>query len=434
MADPAAPVEADASLPEHADVVVLGAGPAGLMAAIEACDPNDPLEVLVLERRPFAGGQVPVAGGGRCNVTNAGSVETLMAGFGRDGRWLEPALRRFDNVATIRWFEQRGVPMKEEPGGKIYPVSDDGTHVQNALLREARARGAAVALRARVEQLRVEGGRILGIVANGAPIACRSLVIAAGGSGPKPTPTAGVSLAAALGHEVVPPAPALAPIKLEGRPVEPLSGVSLTARLAAGPPGFVPKKARVSKVGELLFTHFGLSGPLVLDLSHPLARLLARGPAELSLDLLPGVADARARIDALARESGARAVKNAGVEGLPHRVLSHLLGIVGIDPERRCAELREAEREALARILKDWRFPRFEVTWAGAMVSGGGVALTEVDPKTMASRRVRGLFFAGETLDLQGDCGGYNLQASFSTGALAGASAARHARSLPSNP
>src|SRR5262245_33643243 len=111
-------------LPERADVVVLGAGPAGLLAAIEAADPKNRLSVLVLERRPFAGGQVPVAGGGRCNVTNAGSVEILMSGFGRDGRWLEAAIRRFDNVAVIRWFERRGVPMKEEEEGKMFPASD----------------------------------------------------------------------------------------------------------------------------------------------------------------------------------------------------------------------------------------------------------------------------------------------------------------------
>jgi predicted Rossmann fold flavoprotein len=421
------PMPAPPELPDHADVVIVGAGPAGLMAAIEAADPNHRRSVLVLERRPFAGGQVPVAGGGRCNVTNAGSVETLMLGFGRDGRWLEPALRRFDNVATILWFERRGVPMKEEKGGKMFPTSDDGADVQNTLIREAESRGARIALRARVEQVAVEEGRIVGIVANGKMVRTRSLVLSGGGSGPKPTPTSGVGLAATLGHAVVPPAPALAPIKLPGKPVESLAGVSLTARLSAGAAGFNTKKPRVSKVGEMLFTHFGLSGPVVLDLSHPLARLAAREPAELSLDVAPEIDDARAEVDRIGREEGARAVKNANFPGLPRRVFEHLIGIAGIAPDRRCAELRQPEREALARAIKDWRFPQFEVTWAGAMVSGGGVALTEVDPKTMASRRVVGLFFAGETLDLQGDCGGYNLQASFSTGALAGASAAAFA-------
>jgi predicted Rossmann fold flavoprotein len=321
--------------------------------------------------------------------------------------------------------------MKEEEGGKMFPASDDGADVQNALIRETEARGARIALRARVEQVLVEKGRIVGIVANGKTVRCASLVLAGGGSGPKPTPTSGVGLAAALGHSAVPPAPALAPIKLAGKPLEALSGVSLTARLSGGPAGFNTKKARVSRVGELLFTHFGLSGPVVLDLSHPLARLAAREPAEISLDLMPTIDDARAEVDRAARELGARAVKNANFPGVPRRVFEHLLALAGIDPDRRCAELRQPERDALSRLLKDWRFPQFEVTWAGAMVSGGGVALTEVDPKTMASRRVRGLFLAGETLDLQGDCGGFNLQSSFSTGSLAGMSAAQYASSLP---
>jgi predicted Rossmann fold flavoprotein len=394
------------------------------MAAIEALGVDKGLSVVVLERRPFAGGQVPVAGGGRCNVTNAGSVETLMAGFGRDGRWLEPALRKLDNVATIRWFERRGVPMKEEEEGKMFPASDDGADVQNALIREAEARGARIFLRARLERVEVEDGAVKGMVVNGVAVKVSSIVVAGGGSGPKPTPTSGVGLAVALGHAVEPPAPALAPIKLEGRPLESLAGVSLTVRLSAGPTGFTPRKARVSKVGVMLFTHIGLSGPLVLDLSHPIARLAARGPSELSLDVLPEEKDARAAVDRWCRESGAKAAGNLTVPGVPRRVVEWILTSCGIPLERRCSELRAAERDELARRLKDWRIPKYEVTWAGAMVSGGGVALTEVDPKTMASRRVKGLFFAGETLDLQGDCGGYNLQASFSTGAVAGASAA----------
>jgi hypothetical protein len=416
------------TLPARVDVAVLGAGPAGLMAAIEAAAP--PLTVAVLERRPFAGGQVPVAGGGRCNVTNAGAIEMLMLGFGRDGRWLEPAFRNFDNAAVVKWFEKRGVGMKEEEEGKMFPVSDDGADVQNALIREANNKGALVALRTRIEKIEVVDGELRAIVANGARVECGSLIIAAGGSGPKPTPTSGVALAALLGHAVVPPAPALAPIKLAGKPYESLAGVSLPLRLSAGEPGFVPKKARVAKTGILLFTHFGLSGPVVLDLSHPLARLAGRGPAELSLDVMPEIADARAEIERWRRESGARAVRNVNLPGVPKRVFELLLSLAGVDPERRCAELRQNEIDSLAKILKDWRIPQFEVTWAGAMVSGGGVALTEVDPKTMASRRVRGLFFAGETLDIQGECGGYNLQSSFSTGALAGQNAAAHARLL----
>lgn len=410
-------------LPERADLVVLGAGPAGLFAAIEALA-RPGLSVLVLERRPFAGGQVPVAGGGRCNVTNAGSVEDLLAGFGRDGRWLEPALRRLDNVSTIRWFESRGVPMKEEELGKMFPTSDDGADVQNALIDEARRRGATIALRTRIESIVVEEGRVCGVVANGAAVRCGALVISGGGGGPKPTPTSGVGLAKALGHSCVAPAPALAPIKLAGKPVEALSGVSLPARLAAGPPGFPARRPRVAKVGDLLFTHFGLSGPVVLDLSHPIARLKERGAAEIALDLLPHDDDVRAGIDRACRDDGARIARKTLLPALPRRVVEHLLALASIDPERRSGELRAAERDALARLAKDWRFPDFEVTWAGAMVTGGGVALTEVDPKTMASRRVRGLFFAGEVLNLQGECGGYNLQASFSTGALAGGSAA----------
>lgn len=417
-------------LPESLDVAVLGAGPAGLLASIEAAQVQPHLTIAVFERRPFAGGQVPVAGGGRCNVTNAGPLEALMAGFGRDGRWLEPALRAFDNAATLRWFERRGVPMKEEEGGKMFPASDDGADVQRALVREAEGSRVKIYLRTRIERVEVEAGSVKGIVVEGRVIPSGAVVVAAGGSGPKPTPTSGVALAAALGHRVVPPAPALAPVKVTGRPFEPLAGVSASVRLSAGPVGFPVKRPRVSKVGILLFTHFGISGPVVLDLSHPIARLAARGPSELSINVVPGIPDVRAEVDRWSREQGAKAVSNVPVPGVPRRLFEFLIERAGVPAERKCAELRSEERAAVARILTDWRVADFEVTWAGAMVSGGGVALTEVDPKTMESRRVKGLYFAGETLDLQGDCGGYNLQASFSTGALAGTCAAQRAARL----
>lgn len=419
------PLAPPPQLPLRADLVVLGAGPAGLFAAAEAKRAAPEMSVLVLDRRPFAGGQVPVSGGGRCNVTNAGSLAEIMAGFGRDGRWLEPAFRTFDNIKVIRYFENHGVPMKEEEAGKMFPASDRGEDVQNTIIHDAESLGVFIALRTRIEEITVKDNCIVGIVANGQPVACRALVIAGGGSGPKPTPTSGVGLAIALGHATIPPAPALAPIKLASRPVESLAGVSLMARLSAGPVGFTTKKARASKVGELLFTHIGLSGPVVLDLSHPIARVASQEPSEISLDLMPDVTDLRARIDGVCKEFGAKAIKNAPFPGLPRRVFEHLLTLCAIDGDRRASELRATERDALAKIIKDWRFQQFEVTWAGAMVTGGGVALTEVDPKTMASRKIAGLFFAGETLNIQGECGGYNLQASFSTGALAGLSAAR---------
>lgn len=421
------------ALPARVDVVVLGAGPAGLLAAIEAANAPGHPSVLVLERRPFAGGQVPVAGGGRCNVTNAGSHETILAGFGRNGRWLRTALGRFDNNAVIAWFEQRGVPMKEEEHGKMFPLSDNGADVQNSLIREAQLRGAKIELRTRIEEVVVVDGAVRGVVAAGQRIDCGALVLAGGGGGPKPTPTSGVGLARALGHELIPPAPALAPIKLAGAPVAALSGVALVARLSAGPVGFPARKPPVSKIGELLFTHFGLSGPVVLDLSHPIARVAAEGPCEISLDLLPAVQDARAEIDRMAQAEGPRSPRNSLWPSLPRRIVELHLQIAGVPAERRSAELRATERDALVRLVKDWRFREFEVTWAGAMVTGGGVSLAEVDPKTMESRRIRGLFFAGEVLDLQGDCGGYNLQASFSTGALAGTMAAAHVASTAQN-
>lgn len=413
-------------IPSRVDLVVLGAGPAGLFAAIEARRTAPDSLVIVCERRPFAGGQVPVSGGGRCNVTNAGSIESLMAGFGRDGRWLEPALRHFDNVQIIRWFEARGVAMKQEEDGKIFPASDQGADVQNAMIHDAERMGVSIYLKTRVENVHIENGRIVAVTANGSRVECRALVVASGGTGPRPTPTHGVTLAAAMGHGTVPPAPALAPIKLKNRDCEALSGVSLQVTVRAGATGFAAKKPKIMKTGILLFTHFGLSGPVILDLSHPIARLAARGDAELSIDVLPGESDARAALDALLVRSGGKAIKNASMAGIPHRVWEHLLKIVKIDPDVRCAEVRAEEREALCRILKDWRFSQFEVTWAGAMVTGGGIALNEVDPKSMRSRRVAGLYFAGETLDLQGECGGFNLQASFSTGALAGRSAAEY--------
>ncbi|MCX7844146.1 MAG: aminoacetone oxidase family FAD-binding enzyme [Candidatus Bipolaricaulota bacterium] len=412
------------------EVVVVGAGPAGLLAALAAA--QEGAAVLVLERGKEPGGKLPYAGGGRGNLSHTGEVPELLRHYhggrraGEAARFLRPALYAFSNRDLAAFFAARGLPLVAEADGRLFPKTGRARDALVVLLTELDRLGVALRLEARVQELRRARGvfRIQG--EGGLRAEGRAVVLATGGRARNPEPD-GYRLAAGFGHRLVPPRPALVPVRVEPAAFAPFracAGVSLPSTRVLLVRG---GRTLAQKEGAVLFTHVGLSGPAILDLSREV------DPGDvLRVALAPGLrtpVEAERRLLERARGKRQLATVLRGL-GLPRGLARALLAAVGLGPEQRAAELpREARRGLAESLALGHPFPVAALgDWAEAMATRGGIALEEVDPKTMGSRLVPGLFFAGEILDFDGESGGYNLQAAFSTGYLAGRSAARFVR------
>ena len=406
-------------------VLILGAGPAGLAAAIAAAESGAP--VTVLERMPRAGLKLLATGGGRCNLTNTAPPEEFRQAFGRRGRFIDPALAALSPADLRRLLADEGVATAADDGFHVFPCSQCAGDVLAALEARARRAGARIDCGCEAVSVCVEDGAVTGVETRKEEYAAGRVIIATGGRGYPALGSTGLgfALAAACGHRVVGPHPALAPLLVAEPWVSACAGIVLTSRV------WIEAAPATVREGEILFTHRGLSGPAVLALSGDVAEVLSRTgePVELRLALVAGTRPQEwlARFDAWSHEHGARQVARCLDAFLPGRLANHVCAHCGCAGTR-VAELPRAARERLAGALVG---VRVTVTgtegWDRAMVTRGGVALKDVDPRTLASRRVRGLYFAGEVVDLDGPCGGYNLQWAFSSGWLAGRSAARAA-------
>jgi len=408
------------------DVVVVGGGPAGLTAAIAAAGAG--AGVVVCERLPRPGRKLLASGGGRCNLTNTLSPGEFVERLGRHGRFALPALEALGPEALRSFLSERGVATRSEDGFRVFPSSGRSGDVLTALLRECGRRGVIVRRRAAVKALLIENGRVVGVDTTGGPLRARSVVVAAGGLGYPDLGGSGdgYSMARAAGHDVREPVPALVGLTVSESWARRCAGVSVSGvAVAVRGPG-----RRDSAEGDLLFTHRGVSGQAVLDVSGTAGELLAAGrPVSLAVSLVAGMGRAEwlGEMERWRARDGRRTVAALLAERLP-RSLAHALceraGAGGV----RAGSLPRGARDGLAGILSG-----LELTvvgtggFAGAMVTRGGVALRGVDPRTMTSRLVSGLLFAGEVLDVDGPSGGFNLQWAFSSGWLAGASAAASA-------
>ncbi|HNT27802.1 MAG TPA: NAD(P)/FAD-dependent oxidoreductase [bacterium] len=397
------------------DVVIVGAGPAGLMAAAHL---PAGVKAIVLEKGTRPGRKLLISGSGQCNLTAVEDIAEFERHYGRNGRWLRPALRNFTNRDLVLFFERRGVPCLCTAEGKYFPASLRAADILDALRSGLRRTGMLLQGDRPVERI-VPVERWLVIQAGGDTYETRAVVVATGGKSYPQTGSTGDGqrLAAALGHTIVPLRPALAPVVPVRHPLAPLAGNSCEdAGLTVWRGG---RKVHAAQ-GAMLITHTGFSGPLILDA----ARYLAPDDI-LRISFMTVPRDRFLRdIVAEVRGRGAVSVKSM-LKGaaLTKNLREALIRQAGVDPDGRAADLSRDRLAALADA-----FCAFPVTvrslggFETAMATAGGVSLDEVDPKTMMSKIVPGLFFAGEVLDIDGDTGGYNLQAAFSTGALAGRS------------
>ncbi len=404
------------------DIIVIGAGAAGLLAAIRAAEAGKRTLLLEKNRRP--GVKILMSGGTRCNLTHATDNRGIVEAFGPPGRFFHSALAALSVQDTIDFFESEGVPTKVEPTGKVFPVSNKASDVLAALLRRLERSGAQLVLEEPLRDLRHAEGRLQVITSHRVLSAARVILTTGGQSYPGSGTTGdGYAIACRLGHQIVPPRPALVPVKVAVPWIADLRGVTLTdvgLRVLEG--SEVLARGR----GSLLFAHFGLSGPVVLDLSRVVSRHPNPAALMLEFDLLPQMKESDVD-EWLRRESSASGKKQLAVvlaAEVPRRLCDMLLSQAGLPTDRRAAALSRGDRNRLVQLLKRLRLPvSGTLGFEKAEVTAGGIALDEVDSRSMASKRAPGLYIAGEVLDLDGPIGGYNFQAAFSTGWLAGAAA-----------
>jgi len=415
--------------------IIIGGGPAGLFAAIQLAEARKLAAagtpgVLLLEKRERPGRKLLLSGSGQCNITHAGEMSDFLGHYGGGpkpesaARFLKPALFGFSNEELLDWFRARGIEFEAEENGKIFPADRRAASILKALLDEAERLGVEIRMGARVLNInRAEPEGFLvraetpeAEASTGSEYIASTVLIATGGASyPRTGSTGdGYALAAALGHRIVPPRPSLVSIAIQEFPLANLAGLSFKGaglNLRRG------GKRLLSKEGDLLITHEGLSGPLILDAS----RHIEAGDT-VELRFIPAsIEEFRSRLDVALKSSPRRLARTVLAEiGLTKSMAERFCDLAGIGPEETAASLPRAKREALCVFA--YAYP-FEVAHLGsldtAMATAGGVSLAEVNPGTMESRLAPGLFFAGEVLDIDGDTGGYNLQAAFSTGALA---------------
>jgi predicted Rossmann fold flavoprotein len=402
-------------------VIVIGGGAAGLMAAGQAAGCGR--KVVLLEKMTQPGRKIGISGKGRCNLTNIAELSDFIQHFGANGRFLHQAFARFFAPELIAFFEGIGLPLSTERGGRVFPTCGRALEVRKVLVQWLERQRVEIRCNAAVDSLLIEGQRIRGVVCGGKAVEGGKVVLATGGASyPRTGSTGdGYRLAAQAGHSIIPIRPALVPLETAGDLAKRMAGLSLKnieARL------FIDGKRQSQAFGELSFTGYGLSGPLVLTFSNLAVDSLRAGrKVVLALDLKPALSEAQLELR-LQRDFCGRAgepVASVLRALLPREMLLVCLEENCIDPKKPANEISNQERRTLRTWLKDFRLTvTGHRSFDEAIVTAGGVDLREIDPRTMESRTTRGLFIAGELLDLHADTGGYNLQAAFSTGWLAG--------------
>jgi len=397
-----------------------------MMAAIRAAELGQ--EVILIEKKSLPGRKLLLSGKGRCNLTNAADFDQFRKRFFHGEDFLRDAFRKFFNRDLMEFFEKRGLALKTERQERVFPVSDSAASILQVLTKELKKSGVKLILESTVKNIIVEGNEAIGVVLNNNnEIYAPRVILATGGASYAFTGSTGegMKFARELGHKIIALRPGLVPVEVKEKFVSSLVGLSLkNIRLRF----YFGKKEIISEIGELMFTRCGISGPLVLSLSSKIVDWLAENKEVfVEIDLKPGLSSTQldARILREFKLSPRKSVKNVLRTLLPLNLISVFLKVAKIDGEKQANQVKQEERSLIVRLLKAFRLEISRtLPIEEAMVTIGGVSLKDINPRTMESRIVRGLYFAGEIMDIDADTGGFNLQAAFSTGYLAGESAA----------
>ena len=396
-------------------VVIVGAGAAGFLAAIGAA--GNGAQVTLLEKMAMPGRKLMITGKGRCNITNACAMEDMIPMLPGNGKFLFGAFHSFTNRDIMELLERHGLPVKVERGGRVFPQSDRALDVVETLEKILRELGVRLLLEKRVRRLEMAQGRIAAVI-----------LTTGGASYPRTGSTGdGYALAQEAGHTIIPPKPALVPLESDDEEIRSLQGLSLR-----NVRGTLLQGDRVlgQEFGEMLFTHFGVSGPIILTLSRAASAAWQKDPQavlDLSIDLKPALTpeqlDARVQRD-FAKYSR-KQLKSGLHDLLPQSLIPVIIDAACLKPEQEVNQITRKERQRLVRTLKAFTVPLTGTRpLAEAIVTAGGVSTKEINPSTFASKIVPNLYFAGEIMDVDGYTGGYNLQAAFSSGFVAGTHAA----------
>ena len=407
------------------EIVIIGGGAAGLMAAIRAAELG--ASVLVVEKMRDLGRKILISGKGRCNITNDCNREDFLKAFGRDGRFLYSAWEKLDNEKLRTLFGSWGCPTVVERGQRVFPESQSAREVRDLLVAQGKKKGAEIWTDWSVQEIIPKEGGFLIRSRRGEEIEAEKVIITTGGVSYPGTGSSGEGhkWVEKLGHTIKPLRGALVPLVAKEEWVSELQGLSLRnvrCRLFQG------AKEKDSDFGEMLFTHFGVSGPIILTLSGSAGEILAKGsPVTLKIDLKPALSEEQLdeRLQRDFDKYSRKKVQNGLDDLLPQKLIPLIIKLAGLDPEKPMHQITRAERLKVLDLLKGLELTITEQRpISEAIVTAGGVDLKEVSPQTMESKKVPGLFLAGEILNLAGWTGGYNLQAAFSTGWTAGESAA----------
>ncbi|CEH29718.1 hypothetical protein AM501_24245 [Aneurinibacillus migulanus] len=422
------------------DVIVIGGGPAGLMACVAAA--TNGAKVMLIDKGNKLGRKLMISGGGRCNVTNAKPLEELIKNIPGNGKFLFSALHSFGNREIIDFFTGLGIALKEEDRGRMFPASDKAKTVVDALLNEVRRLGVLIRVNEPVKQLLYNETDVEGVeLLSGEIIHCRHIIIATGGCSVPTTGSTGDAYpwARDAGHTVTELFPTAVPLNANNDYIKEakLQGLSLRDISLSL---WNPKGKKVcTEEGDMLFTHFGISGPVVLRVSHYVSvtqRKFGPVPLLLTVDVLPDKTtdDIDRETQDMMKKEPRKAVKNVLRTYIPERLLHLILEMADIEENTTYAHISRTKWREMAQLMK-----QFPVTVTGtlpleqATVTGGGITVKEVDPKSMQSKVKRGLFFAGEVLDVHAHTGGYNITVAFTTGHAAGSAAARQALGIEEN-
>ena len=410
------------------NIIVVGGGAAGLLAGIAATELG--AQVMILEKMRTPGRKMLITGKGRCNITNNCEIAEIIRNLPGNGRFLISALHRFSNDDMIYLLESHGLQTKVERGGRVFPVTDKAKDVVDTLLNIYREKGGKLLVDQTVSKILIEDGCVAGVVTNdGNKYTADAVIITTGGASYPGTGSDGngFTLAKACGHTIITLKPSLVPLESDSEYINSLQGLSLRnvkASICCG------EKVLASEFGEMLFTHFGFSGPIILSLSKAVAEAFAAGNKDLDLiiDLKPAL-DVQ-KLDLRIQRDFANYLRKQLVNGmkdlLPGRLIPVVLDAAFLNPDKPINQVSKEERARLVYNLKNLSFPITGTRpLAEAIVTAGGVSTKEINPKTFESKIVKKLYFAGEVIDVDGYTGGYNLQAAFSSGYAAGYAAAQ---------